>query len=950
MSNNNNEKYKYDYVKALISYSENGEEEKLKGVLSEDKAFSYSTIDLALRICVTNIREPKEKYYHCIRQLIDEYSDINYKNKEDKGSTMMMKFCEKCDKQIIIILLKKENLAVNIQDDENNCFLHYLIHNKNPENDIIEIIDKISFQHKNIDFNCVNYRGYTPLSFSLIIGYAKLAEYLIKNGAAKNHIIRSTGDNMIHCAVEGKNIQCIKLLEDINPTHKNNSQLTPSDKADELKLPNTIKKLLNSLVDKYTENNEESFITQILHNTEDNSITHVWNVLLTQFYMKKYYDIRNIVKKFFICEDEMKKIKSTLNQNFHNEDVNYENEFIKFFQTNKNIITSTEYVYLMYNYRLTLFKLGDYSTVLKSININNNFLSDNFEIYMNSSLFFIEICLHYRIFDISEIIIQHLDEMVNISIPQQKKKDCNIIHNKKYLDYLNFIEIIHKDGISEPIFCVIYLFKAYKLISELKIDEAKKVLKMYKQIHFNCRYKNDLPVFITYNLFYHTLKSKLNFHSGNFSKCYKQISHINLNNNLDDYSSLSLEAQYSFLNTLGMINLKQRKYTLACYYYKSLLSQLKDSIAEKNFKTNVNYFYFVKYNLGLTYFYQKSYEKSYNIFMSILKYLNTYPFIRYRIALCCMEITLNNQKSKPNDYYNEIIDKIYGYYSNDSHKKEQIKEIKRIMLRSFKSKNKYEFYKNDINEAIYNLKQTILLLNDYTLYNRSSLKNLFYFYTNTLKTQRDQENENPSETNNFSNLFQSKSFGSLFVSSHLNLIFCLILREEWMEALHFINNNEVSQYLTKDNIHILNNYKIECLISINKIKEAADILQSNVDNNNDSKYSIYNKTKIFPEINFKIALYTNLIKVHYLNNNLNEIDRVFYLILSALNINPSGIHFDKAFNDLPSYIINIIIFYLLIKDNPSAALHLLKRRRLSSAFVKSMVTANNTINLNHTKK
>ena len=67
MSNNNNEKYKYDYVKALISYSENGEEEKLKGVLSEDKAFSYSTIDLALRICVTNIREPKEKYYHYSR-------------------------------------------------------------------------------------------------------------------------------------------------------------------------------------------------------------------------------------------------------------------------------------------------------------------------------------------------------------------------------------------------------------------------------------------------------------------------------------------------------------------------------------------------------------------------------------------------------------------------------------------------------------------------------------------------------------------------------------------------------------------------------------------------------------------------------------------------------------------------------------------------------------------
>lgn len=950
MSNNFYDKQKTDYVKALLSFAENGDEEKLKCVLNEDKAFSSGTIDNALRKCINCIREPKDKYYNCIRLLLEQYNGLNVKYKDDKSFLLTIKLCfEKCDKTLIDIFLMNENILANIYDDENNCFLHYLIQNKSPENDIIDIINKISLNYKNIDFNHSNNKGYNPLSYALIIGYPKLADFLIKNGASKNHIIKSTGDNMLHCAVIGKNIQCIKLLEDINPSHKNINGLTPIDKADDLKLNFHIKKLLNSIAEKYSDNNEESFLTQLIQINEQNMSTDVWNILLFQYYVKKYYNINNVVQKFFFSDDEVARIKSKLKDNY-NEEKNFEQEFINFFQKSNNYSNISENILQMYNYRLILFKLADFKSVLKSLSSSNNFLEDNYEIYFNSSLIFIEICLHFRLFHIADIIIQHLEEISNSS-NLQKKKDVNTPHNKKYLEYCNFIEIIHKDGISEPILFVTYLFKAYRLISELRLDEARKLLKSYKKTEFTCRYKNDLPIFITLKVFYHSLKSKLNFHNGNFTKCYKQLQHLGTFSSSNDINSGNSESYFSFINTLGLINLKQKKYSLASFNFKNLINHIKNHISNKNFKTNVKYYYYAKYNLGLVYFYQKSYEKAYYTFNSILKYLHNNPFIRYRIAICCIEISLNNYKGKIKNNYNEIIDKIYGFYSgNDNKGNNESKSLKRILLRNFNTKNKNDFYKNEINEAICYLKQTICLLNDPTFYLKSYIKNFNNIYSQSVKSQRDLfDLENYNEKNYYSHITQNKTYSTIYVSCYTNLIFCLILREEWMEALFYINAFEATDFYGKENRYIFDNYKIECLINTNKIKEAIQIVELGLDNNvNDPKETFYNKTKIFHDVNFKISLYINLIKLHYLNNNLNEVDRVFNLLLSALNINLNSQQVDKNFTDLPSYIMNILIFYFLIKDMPYAALHILKKRKLNNNALKSILNSN--LNTNQSKK
>ncbi len=949
MSNIFYDKQKTDYVKALLSYAENGDEEKLKSVLNEDKAFSSGTIDNALRKCMNSIREPKDKYYNCIRLLLDQYNGLNFKHKDDKSFILTIKMCfEKCDKTLIDILMMNENILANSYDEENNCFLHYLIHNKNSENDIIEIINKISSTYKNIDFNHTNNKGYNPLSYALIIGFPKVAEFLIKNGASKNHIIKSTGDNMLHCAVTGKNIQCIKLLEDVNPSHKNLNGLTPIDKGDDLKLNFNTKKLLNSIAEKYSDNNEESFLTQLIQINEQNMSTDVWNILLFKYYVKKYYNVNNVVQKFFFSDEEVAKIKAKLIDSY-SENKNFEHEFINFFQKSNNYSIISENLLQTYNYRLILFKLADFKSVLKSLSTSNNFLEDNYEIYFNSSLIFIEICLHYRLFNVADIILQNLEEISN-STNFQKKKDVNTPHNKKYLEYCNFIEIIHKDGISEPILFVMYLFKAYRLVCELKVDEARKLLKSYKKTEFTCRYKNDLPIFITLKVFYHSLKSKLNFHTGNFTKCYKQLLHLDSFSNTVDNNSGNVEAHFSFLNTLGLINLRQKKYSLACFHFKNLINQIKTHISNKNFKTNVKYYYYAKYNLGLVYFYQKSYEKAYHTFNSILKYLNNNPFIRYRIALCCVEMTINNHKGKIKNNYNEIIERIYGFYSGGNKKNDESKGVKRILLRNFNVKNKNEFYKNEINEAICNLKQTICLLNDPTFYLKSYIKNFNNIYSHSVKNQRDLfEVDNYNEKSCYSHIIQNKTYSTIYVSSYTNLIFCLILREEWMEALFYINALEGTDFITKENRFIFDNYKIECLINTNKIKEALQIVELYLDNNvSEPKDIFYNKTKLFPDVGFKISLYINLIKLHYLNNNLNEVDRVFNLLLSALNINMITYQVDKIITDLPSYIINILLFYFLIKEMPQAALHLLKKRKLNINALKSILNSN--VNTNQSKK
>lgn len=69
---------------------------------------------------------------------------------------------------------------------------------------------------KNVDVNCVNYWGETPLHYTILQEKYEMTEYLIKEGADVNvgHIARST-DNLI-LARHSKNVDLMKLLGELN--------------------------------------------------------------------------------------------------------------------------------------------------------------------------------------------------------------------------------------------------------------------------------------------------------------------------------------------------------------------------------------------------------------------------------------------------------------------------------------------------------------------------------------------------------------------------------------------------------------------------------------------------------------------------------------------------------------------------------------------------------------
>lgn len=69
---------------------------------------------------------------------------------------------------------------------------------------------------KNIDVNCVNYWGETPLHYTILQEKYEMTEYLIKEGADVNvgHMARTT-DNLI-LARHSKNVNLMKLLGKLN--------------------------------------------------------------------------------------------------------------------------------------------------------------------------------------------------------------------------------------------------------------------------------------------------------------------------------------------------------------------------------------------------------------------------------------------------------------------------------------------------------------------------------------------------------------------------------------------------------------------------------------------------------------------------------------------------------------------------------------------------------------
>ena len=203
------------YVYELLKNSKEGNYNNLKQ-LTEEIEFQGSTLNLALRNLIICIKPENPNHIKCLRLLLSNNIDLNYKYQKENNSTLLMEIFKKYELSLMKEFL--ENIKINInnnlsneekekieisekqmiftqKDSNNNNFLHFLdlnnnknelfsileyIYDKYPysNNSKIEISNKIKEIIKSLSFERNN-DGNTVFNISLFQGLHKFILKLI---------------------------------------------------------------------------------------------------------------------------------------------------------------------------------------------------------------------------------------------------------------------------------------------------------------------------------------------------------------------------------------------------------------------------------------------------------------------------------------------------------------------------------------------------------------------------------------------------------------------------------------------------------------------------------------------------------------------------------------------------------------------------------------------------
>ena len=1045
----------------------------IKKVL-EDKDFSSKTLDTAIRRCMRNNKRERREYYDCMSLLL-QYVDVNYKNQNEESSTILMVACNRGDLPLVELIIgtdytyhqnfPNQKVDFSARESNNKNFLHYLVNKENQEEDALEIVELITNSHNvslnlNVDIpeiidseepqaiskhsRSVNYDrdnlgnntytllnitnelniddkdGFTPLAYAVLGGWLKLSKKFIKS-RAKTNIRIASNNNLIHLAVYGANLNCLKLIlkessyDDFK--QRNKDGLTPSELARKKDL-----NYFSKIIDNYEENyNNPLFINlfgeknsinlnDILEKLSQEDYTETlfllnqlelnqsirssnvknqnlkWNKFLAEYHMKlknfpksenrieKKFEIspESILSKFIEKKTESTHKKSTAFSEFKN--------FFDQIKCNDQIIDGEfpKIDIIIFNKGMFYYKMGDYvNTIrifldyLKYILNQNDSNYYKWIIYVNVSFILIELFIFLKYTKFVNCIIEQMEEFLFTNF-RLKKDDTFTADMINIVNYLNDREVIQKFTPTwDESFCLMNLYKAMKNIFDVKLDEAKIYLKDFKKLFRNCIYKEDLKIFKTLYKFYHCLKIKMFYYENSFTKCFKKlnkiyqitkIEQINITVNTKKIDERFNQNEYIlyYLNTIGIITLKQKKFYIAEIFFKSCIAHYKKVYLmierkEENFAIKLDYIFYIKYNLALCYFFLKKYEKAHGIFKELLKnrVMKTNIFIWYRLGLCYLEIELAEVKIlKKSKCRNDLIYGVTGYTpsvlttNNEKHQDENDEylmddgavnlnfiddddppaptNVKRILMLNNSST---VVSKKRIAEAIRCFKQVLLLskpnINSNSKLNeKSEMKEIYDFYFDKKSAYIDKNDDEDIEKT----ASKIKSLPQLIVSTYLNLIFCLCLTENWTEILFYCNQFEKSEYYKKDKdlIYKIDNFRIQAYINLKLVDKALEITKSNFISlnlgNNEFKGYFYNcnNNTTYSDVSYKLALNVNLAKLHYLNNNISEGDKCLDNILYN---NPNQLH-------IPPFVLNLMIYSNLCKGNDASALNLIKYRRI----------------------
>ena len=896
-----------------------------------------------------------DSIFEMILPHFDTHFDINYQNKSNGNTTIIMYLIKEGLLNYAEKLIDQYDKTINltIKDDKNeNIFFKIL--NSKKEKGKVELFKKAlnslknntNNTEKNDAIGMINNSGQSLIEIALKIGNSDITSMLINEGINLDCINKINNENIIHFAVKGKNPYCLKkILDSMNNNNnlityiqsENKEGETPLQIANKLNLTAMVKLLNDCLKNNRNKNNNNNNNENNNNNNNENFFVDVIN-LLNNLNNENYNEIlMNIENNYYLNEWNKIYFEILKENNNDNNNIEVYKKIIKFFDKNQNEIEyNKENEILFLNYLTSSYKISDFIGMLSIFKKYLKSKENNFIFNVNSILMLIDISLLLQLNNFAKMLLKYLTDYL------KKNNNTNEINNinSSILKYFKNNEIITS---SENIYDIISLFNSYLNINNLNFDKAQEYLQEFKTKE---KSTNLVPLISSLKTFYHILKIRIDFYTNSNFKFYKHLTSLNnFNQNKKDITLILFN-----YNSLGIFHLKQKNYNFAEYCFKFC-----EKIIKKNKKKTYNFINTILYNLSLAYFYTKKFDLCYKILNSLknLDVMSTNPFLYYRLGLCCLEKDLIElkQMSKSENVNDLVNQSIFKSEGNEPIKKRFI-----LVNHNPSNLNNNNTYldSDNINEAIFNFKQCLLIIKGNTLFNKEIYDTFhdykeFNFIDNNNNNNEnknnndndnndnkinDENNNNNSSINNNNNkqefndtkIFQYKN---IFPSVYLNLLFCLLKNENYTEVINYAI--EFSKYDTHNNFkYIIDNYLIEAYIKTNECSKALEILsKENFSYNNiDLKGAFFTSGNdlVYNEVSYRLALYINLIKINLLNDNISEAEKYLNSMLSLLNY-PSK-------KDLAPYVINIILYYLLRTNKNDIAIQILKFRNVPKSFNK----------------
>ena len=750
-------------------------------------------------------------------------------------------------------------------------------------------------------------------------------------------------------------------------------------------------KIINNLCDTtYLNKVEEDLDFKI------SSIKIDWNLLLTkikqyEFEPEKDFDINMInsinnnksgktnKKKCKKIEDKNKnsiypflKLLFEFNENiFSNKLIN---SFIDNIPKEQNLIENNKSIdILLFNKIIFYYNTGHYKSLLniayiylskiyqkEKYNINTNSNSNNrtLIIYINITCIIIEILIYLGHQDIVDIIIKVLDnylytKSLNLGDVQYKSEDEIIF------DYLNRKEILN------PFISNWKNLFSYSNFLKLINDKSRDNLDDFKKKLDESKDKKMKPINYRYHILFDCLDIKKAYDKNSYD-IYNKIERF--------YSKKYLNREIYYLNILGIIFMKKKKFTVSIIFFQKGLKRYMNILKNKNainsdekfFSFRIDYITAFLYNISLCKFYLKEYHKCIKILELLLTFdcnKNNY-FLFFRLALCYLEIYIKCI-SNNDTFFNLNINKVIGYENN---KNNNIKikndksstsinidnESSENLSGQFESKDNVTKGTDDIKQADLIDKNLVNLFLNYSYYNynennETNIKKIILRNTKQNIVQKKSDSDineinsyleraikylkkilNINKINVFSNSIKSiyefffshikddinikdishknkKIQSDLILNTYLNILFCLSLKNNWLEMLLTIKDfNSKKIITTKTNILKVLLFQLEANVNLNRQNKIIETINK-IKNYKKNEFSVFNQSNkdIIKNINIKLYLYYSLTLIYYRDKNYKEMEIYSNKLLSLITKE----------KDIPYYIIDLLINVFIIKLN-----------------------------------